>query len=352
MPLDWRSWTRKALAGFLFHGQVLQLLPRAVSGRRFIVAYHRVIPDDSGDLSFVQPGMYVTSDTFEMHLHHLQARYAVVPLEQLVAMQDGDACAITFDDGWRDNYATAFPLLRQHGLPATVFLATNLVGTARWPWPDRVCFYVHLAAPADLSAVLEPAWREEVGTSFGTSVPSGDRFAAAEEIVHRLKRLGHDVLTRVVGRLDDRFTDLDVALHQQRPWLTWEEAREMAEHGISFGSHTENHVILTKVPLLEARHEIIHSRTELSTRLGQPVTAFCYPNGAYNPDIVRMVAEAGYQCAVTTKSGSLQCPARPFELNRILVHNDISSTQAMFACALAGLGNLRQLWPGRDRQGR
>ncbi len=121
MPIDWRRLAWRAVAGFLFHGHAIDLLPRSGSGRRFILAYHRVVPVGSEDTSFVQPGMYVTSDTFEMHLHHLQTRYAVVPLERLVAMQDGDACAITFDDGWRDNYATAFPILAaarpaRHGL--------------------------------------------------------------------------------------------------------------------------------------------------------------------------------------------------------------------------------------------
>ena len=66
-----------------------------------------------------------------MHIRYLRAHYDVVPLEDLISTGSDNACAITFDDGWRDNYVTAFPILRAHGVPATIFLATNLVGTDR-----------------------------------------------------------------------------------------------------------------------------------------------------------------------------------------------------------------------------
>jgi peptidoglycan/xylan/chitin deacetylase (PgdA/CDA1 family) len=124
----------------------------------------------------------------------------------------------------------------------------------------------------------------------------------------------------------------------------------MAEHGISFGSHTENHVILTSVPLAEARHEIFDSRSTLSARIGRPVTAFCYPNGAYGPDIVQTVAEAGYRYAVTTRTGPLERSAGPFELNRIMIHDDISHSPALFACTLAGLSGFRQAWQASSRR--
>ena len=118
----------------------------------------------------------------------------------------------------------------------------------------------------------------------------------------------------------------------------------MGSHGISFGSHTENHVILTNVPPAEARAEIVNSGTVLAAKVGKPTAAFCYPNGSYSPEVVRMVADAGYRCAVTTRRGPLESSAGPFELRRIMVHEDISNTPALFACALAGLSGFRQVW--------
>jgi peptidoglycan/xylan/chitin deacetylase (PgdA/CDA1 family) len=107
--------------------------------------YHRVIPRGEVDATFVQPGMYVTPETFARHLRFLAARFEVLSFADLLAKWDtgqwDDAaryCVITFDDGWLDNYLYAYPLLRAHGLTATIFLPTDLVGTDEWLWSDRV----------------------------------------------------------------------------------------------------------------------------------------------------------------------------------------------------------------------
>ncbi len=343
--------TWKACAWLLYGAGALRFVDREASGHRFVLAYHRVIPRADEDRSFVQPGMYVTGESFRMQMRYLQARYRVVPLDELVSLKGGNACAITFDDGWRDTYTTAFPILREHGLPATVFVATNLVGSGRWPWPDRICFYIHRASPIAFSAAFEAAWRDHVGTPSGVRIAPGDRFDTAEMVLRRLKRLELDVLTRVMSRVDECFQTFNAVLHQEPPWLTWNEAREMAEHGMSFGSHTANHVILTSVPLPDARREITDSRSELASRLGRPVVAFCYPNGAYNADIIRVVAEAGYQYAVTTDGGSLERSAGPLRLNRMMIHDDVSSSHALFACALAGVYGFRYFLPSNRRRG-
>jgi peptidoglycan/xylan/chitin deacetylase (PgdA/CDA1 family) len=350
MWLDWRRPTRKAIAGLLFHSRLITFLSHSGSGRRFILAYHRVVPEDSRDLSFIQPGMYVTGRTFDMHIRYLLAHYDVLPLEDLISRRKGDACAITFDDGWRDNYVTALPILRAHGVPATIFLATNLVGSTRWPWPDRICAYIHRASPTRFADAFASAWHQETGERADIAIRSLDAFAAAEEVLRRLKHVEHGLLQRVVARLDDSFKELNAALHSQRPWLSWEEVLEMGKRGISFGSHTESHVILTNVPPAEARAEIVNSGKVLAARLGKPATAFCYPNGAYNAEIVRMVAGAGYRSAVTTRSGSLESSAGPFELRRIMLHDDISSTPPMLACTLPGLSRFRHVWLAATRR--
>ena len=351
MQLDWRGGARRTVAGLLYHGRAIRLLSRRRGNCRFILAYHRVVDRRSQDLSFVQPGMYVTAQTFEMHVRHLAKHYRVVPLGELLTMREGGACAITFDDGWRDNYAAAFPVLKAYGIPATIFLPTALIGTFSWPWPDRVCYYVHGAEPDQFPAALEAAWVEEVGYSFGAPVALDDRSAAAEVVVGRLKGLPHVTVQRVAARLDASFADLNGRLQRDRPWLTWNEAEEMSQHGVEFGSHTENHVILTKATVAEAQAEIVNSRAVLTAKLGPPPNAFCYPNGDYSPELARLVEEAGYRCAVTTRNGTVEDSPGPFELCRILLHDDISNTRALFACSLAGLGRFGRVLRKRSGKG-
>src|SRR5215510_160511 len=96
--------------------------------RAAILMYHRVLPTTQADEGRVEPGMYVTPSTFRDHLSWLSDRYRVLPLSEIVSrLKDGRplperACALTFDDGWLDNFEHAFPCLRERGIPATVFL--------------------------------------------------------------------------------------------------------------------------------------------------------------------------------------------------------------------------------------
>jgi len=340
MSDTWTRWARRARAALLFHTGATHLLSGAEADR-FILGYHRVLSDRDDDRGFVQPGMYVSLSTFEAHLKYLTARYKVLPLEELTSTREGRACAITFDDGWQDTYAVAFPLLRRYSVPATVFVASSLVGTTAWPWPDRISHYLH-ECPAIFRRVLWSAWRKEFAEGLNVSVTGGDDTDARENVVRRLKRLQHAELERILVQIDREFAELNSALTSRRPWLTWDEIEEMTQHGVACGSHTENHVILTKVPPSVARDEIRNSREEIAKRLRQPVNAFCYPNGAYDPGIAQAVRDAGYTLAVTTKSGPLSWSRGPFELTRILLHDDISMSPSLLACALSGVSTYRR----------
>ena len=86
--------------------------------------------------------MYVTTDTFDRQIQFLKKKFEVVHLEELLSnvlsgRQIGRHCAITFDDGWLDNYTQAFPILTKYQIPATIFLSTGLIGTNRLFWPEE-----------------------------------------------------------------------------------------------------------------------------------------------------------------------------------------------------------------------
>jgi hypothetical protein len=107
--------------------------------------YHRVIPRE--DMSrAVQAGMVVEPDTLDMHLKYLRDNFDIIPLSDLASDRRDNspgprarpACVLTFDDGWRDFYDHAYPILQKHQAPATVFLPTDYIGTNRWFWTDRL----------------------------------------------------------------------------------------------------------------------------------------------------------------------------------------------------------------------
>jgi peptidoglycan/xylan/chitin deacetylase (PgdA/CDA1 family) len=115
----------------------------ATRRRAMILMYHRVLEEDRVPPD-LHPGMFVTRRTFEKHLRLLQRSHAFVTIDEIGEWLQGriaferPPCALTFDDGWLDNYETAFPLLKAHGATATIFLITGNRGTAGMMSWDQV----------------------------------------------------------------------------------------------------------------------------------------------------------------------------------------------------------------------
>jgi peptidoglycan/xylan/chitin deacetylase (PgdA/CDA1 family) len=120
--------------------------------------------------------------------------------------------------------------------------------------------------------------------------------------------------------------------------LRWEEIREMAAHGISFGAHTKSHPILSSLENeQQIRQEIEGSRDRLAGELGRAPMHFSYPNGQRHDvtDRIRsLVREAGIQTAVSTESGFNDIAADPFFLRRISM--DSWAPRLYFRQAVAG----------------
>lgn len=160
-------------------------------------------------------------------------------------------------------------------------------------------------------------------------------------------------LEQVIGSLKSKSTDEIEAFidevstfHRfdptpgQRAFMNWEEAKEMHDSGlIEFGSHTHTHPILTNIPIESVKEELTRSKSELVSRglCDENNISFCYPNGNFTPEIAREVKKAGYLSAVTTRTGWNGPDADPFTLNRIGMHQDVSSTTALFAARIARL---------------
>jgi hypothetical protein len=155
----------KSLIKHAVHGAVSTVVPLAWSLRRepmlLVLMYHRVLPANHPDRPFEQPGMFVSPETLDLHLSVLKRHFELVHLDDWVKRAAAGkalprmACAITFDDGWRDNYDHAFPVLRKHGAPAVIFLVSTLTGTETQFWPNRLTQRL-LAMPlhADLAGAL------------------------------------------------------------------------------------------------------------------------------------------------------------------------------------------------------
>lgn len=323
-------------------------LPRRVHrGRLIILCYHRVLPVAELGNRLYQPGMITDKDRFRDQADYLARHYEVVPLDRLAReefdfpVDNRQYCAITFDDGWRDNYVHAMEILAERGLPATVFLTTGNVGTRKRFWPERLATALDRAGAAPGGAARIEAAASAVGFEvevLGDCLDArgpGERRRRYDAAVERLKSLALDVLEELVSRLEE---GLGVEEPATPDLLDWDQVREMTGAGFTFGSHGHTHRILTACDDESLERELSAGARALADRELPFLPVFCYPNGDYNERVIRRVREAGYRWAVTTRPRhNPPRPDEPYELRRICVHDDLGPSLGHFAVHLSGL---------------
>jgi len=235
-----------------------------------------------------------------------------VPLDWLIdqILQNGEippkvAC-ITFDDGYKDNYVFAFPILKKYDIPATIFLTTGYVG-GLWP---------HLEARFSIWNTRIPKFDIE-GLGCHLLDSSENRISAMNSVELQLDNLPWKEKTQALETLID-VLDVDFPNEIRNAYsFTWEEVAEMAENSISFGSHTVTHTNLTKLPIDEAREEIIQSKEQIERAIGVPCTLFAYPNGKCNSKIISLLKEHAFKGAVVTSTPNIFNRENLFSIYRI-----------------------------------
>ncbi len=306
--------------------------------------YHRVVADDDPFIPYIQPGMYVRESSFRQQLEFLEEWYEIVSIQEMLrlianaeVLPDRQYCVITFDDGWQDNYQYAFPVLKKFSAPATIFLTASFVGTTRAFWHEQVSRLFHAARTRFAHADRPPGATEDNGHEviielkrhLFSAEPS---ITAVDKAIESLKVLPVSQIESIVAELA---AGLDISLEDERTMLSWDEIQEMGSNGITFGSHTCEHRILTRIDASEAAEEIKASMAKLSGQGLNYVPVFCYPNGLYNDEIQSLVKEAGYSAAVTTKLGRQTAQLNdPFAISRIGIHDDIAYNKSQLAFRL------------------
>jgi peptidoglycan/xylan/chitin deacetylase (PgdA/CDA1 family) len=275
-----------------------------------ILIYHRVNEDHDPYFGGVPPAV------FERQMAYVASRFRVLPLPELVAglrtaSLPEQAIAVTFDDGYRDNYLHAFPILRRYSIPATIFLATAAIGSNEALWHDDV-----------FSAFRET--RVPALESFGPRRTTGpldtvrDRLRLQREVLTYVRTLDATERSAAIAELRDSL-GVGAPSPAKGLMLSWNEVAEMHRAGVSFGSHTATHPILSLTNRDAARRELAESKRAIEERLGSRVDGFAYPNGAradFHAETKDLLRETGYDYAVTTLPGANEPGCDPFELRR------------------------------------
>ena len=225
--------------------------------------------------------------------------------------------ALTFDDGYKDIYDTAFQILLEYNIPATLFLTTDYIGSRR-PLLDWQIFSLmsNTNGPREIQAgpinMCQKRWeRREV---FAFRVIEAAKSLNANERQNFLKTVNF-----YIGRLKIKFLN--------HGCLTLRNIREMSDAGIEFGSHGITHASIARLPIEEASREIRHSKQVISKQLGRECLHFSFPFGSaldYNDKLIAEVKSAGYETCLLNEHGYNHMEKDIFDFKRVIMDESMN----------------------------
>jgi peptidoglycan/xylan/chitin deacetylase (PgdA/CDA1 family) len=298
---------------------------RRVSGKKYItiLLYHKISPKASPFF-----GQSVSPKVFEEQIQFLKKNFQIIGFRDLrsanrIQNNQKDAVIITFDDGYKDNFLHAYPILKKYDIPATIFLATDFIGTGKLLWPDKLAWILYrTAAIPDRNTLIKFEISKEIihGIEKLFQSKSLMRLEILRSLADSLKDYPMKQLENILGGLAEACKIKEWPEGQIHPMLAWDEVKNMSLKGIEFGSHTKSHLILSKIPLNMARREIVESKKEIEKHIQKPVTTFAYPFGKkedYSESIIKIIQEVGFKYACSTEIGHEKIPLQnPFILKR------------------------------------
>ena len=300
---------RQRLAGMLhqtgFLRAALALRTTLATPWLSVLTYHR-FPDPDGDESFDDGVVDVTPEAFDRQVRCLKKHFTLVGIDELCAFAAGknlppNSVAITFDDGYLDNYVQVLPILKRHDAKAIFFLSTAYTTERRLYWWDRVAYILKRTTLNRIE--LEYPFRIEISLA--------NRKLAVNQVLRLVKT--HQTLD-LERFLDELARTAQVAWSRrmeqafaERLLLTWDHVRELKKAGMDVQSHTRTHRVLQTLHPEELSDELAGSRADLQRELGEPPRAVAYPVGTplLSMSPIRAALErAGYEIGFSNCTGS------------------------------------------------
>lgn len=290
--------------------------------RAAVLTYHGVL-NGSTDYDYLNHN-FIAAESFDAQMRYICRHYRPIALRELVAAyRDGRtpparSVVVTFDDGFANNLTVALPILERLSVPFTVFVTTGLLDTpGAMLWTERAKRSLFMYPERSVTVPLAGADR-----TLDLSSPAA-RADASKAVAQRLKRMPPAARNQALDDLERVCGARPVQEHERERYrfLTWAEAREMAAAGVEIGSHTVSHPILTTLDDRALRDELVESKHQIETAIGEECVSFAYPNGSpadFGAREKAALRESGYSCGLSL-NGSLNERPDLYEVDRINV---------------------------------
>jgi len=284
-----------------------------------IVNHHRV--GDAASTRFDRDVFSASADSFDMQLQYFKRHFPIVAGEELEDLVYGKTplkrtyIAITFDDGYINDYLVSFPILKANNCAGTFFLVPQYVGSSTIPWWDEIAYLVRNSPKPQI------AFQYPVPVTISLE---GNREEAIRNVLRHYKRPDNHDGERLLGELREQ---AGCAVPSTgRRFITWDEAREMRSTGMAIGSHTQSHGILGQMPPEAQRWELSESRKNIEAGIGTDVHSLAYPvgiRGAFDQTTESIARSLGYKMCFSFYGG-INTPAhmQPTNLLRMATNRD------------------------------
>jgi len=304
-----------------------------------VLTFHRVLTESEVQQTASLSGMIVRSSTFAGFLKYASQTSEFVDLSHDPEWKSNGKLklAVTFDDGWSDNATAAYPSARQYRAPIAIFIVPEKTGTTQPFWPERTA-----------AALDRP-----------TGDGSGRNAIFIERAIEALKELPANEREHRIDQIAGPADALQAVASVDRT-MNWQQIQELHSGGVTFGSHTSTHEILTKIPAAQAEKEIVSSRALIQEKLKVACDLFSYPNGDYSMQVRGLVAQAGYKFAFLNQGpGVWTRDCDPLLIPRVniceyhLVDAKGNFSPLIFDYAVvwpSAKGLLAQIWRGRRQK--
>jgi peptidoglycan/xylan/chitin deacetylase (PgdA/CDA1 family) len=325
-PLSKRHLTAAALDSL---GLTRLVRSHAAWTGQVCLTYHR-IGDPSGSL-FDHEIWSATAEGFDAQLRFVRREFDVILPRDLAdarRSKRGRHVLITFDDGYRDNYEVAFPILQAHSLKATFFVSTGFIDNPRLPWWDEIAWMVNTSTCPMLAGIATPL-----------SLAAADRPATIRTLLDIYKRLSPDETSPFLEGIahatgSGRFTGDASSM-----WMTWPMLRAMQAAGMEIGGHTVTHPVLGRLPVADQAREIRQCVARLESQLSRRIGSFSYPIGsrsAFDGETRKCAADAGLDHAFSFYGGYSGPGAwDPYDVPRVGVELELEATPQLFRAMLS-----------------
>jgi peptidoglycan/xylan/chitin deacetylase (PgdA/CDA1 family) len=267
-----RSWRKSFYLAYMDG----MLYSRKKSGD-LIVMYHNV--DDLGEQRYNR--RFISKQDFRRQLLYLKREFEIVSLAELCLKTNPgiQRLAITFDDGLKNNFTHAAPVLRRLGIPATFFICTPAEGQEAKLWPDELNILTsHLEHDINLggSTFHRHAWNVWK-TKEGLSIEDFFRPKTSAE-----RRVFLDELTALHPA--DFWQGIDPLYYQL---MSEDEMTTLSRHPLfDLGCHAQDHSLLGLMDKNEAVSQLANNKNKLERLTGTPIGSVAYPDGNYSRELI------------------------------------------------------------------